>query len=108
MNPSTGARDSGSVDTRQVANSAAVIHPLLTWFCRCSRVTSNAGQLDPAIKHKRKEERLPLSSTTTFFVFQRTVSLFFFLFLAVEKEAEKQRDIVRDDVGCTGVTRLAL
>jgi hypothetical protein len=107
MNPSTEARDSGSVDTRQVANSAAVIHPLVTWFCRCSRVTSNAGQLDPAIKHKRKEERLPLSSTTTFFVFQRTVS-FFFLFLAVEKEAEKQRDIMRDDVGCTGVIGLAL
>jgi hypothetical protein len=88
MNPSAGARDSRPTGTRQVANYAAVIHPLLTRFCRCSQVTSNIGQLSPTIRHKGKEERLPVSSTTTFFVFQRIVFLFF-LFSAVGKEAEK-------------------
>jgi hypothetical protein len=89
MNPLAGVRDSGPVGTRQVANSIAVIHPLVMKFCRCSQVTFDVGQLDPAIRHKRKEERLPVSSTTTFFVFQRTISLFFFLFSAIGKEAEK-------------------
>jgi hypothetical protein len=76
-------------------------------FCRCSQVTSDTGQLDPTIRHKRKEERLPVSSTTTFFVFQRTVSLFF-LFPVIGKEVEKWRDIMWEDVGCAGVTRPAL
>jgi hypothetical protein len=107
MNPSVGARDSGPVGTRQVANSAIVVYPLLVRFCRYSQVTSNVGQLDSTIRHKRKEERLPVSSTTTFFVVQRTISLFF-LFLAVGKEVEKQRNIMQEDVGYAGVTRLAL
>jgi hypothetical protein len=37
---------------------------------------------------------------------QKIVSLFF-LFSAVGKEVEEQRDIMWEDVGCTGVTRLA-
>jgi hypothetical protein len=40
-------------------------------------------------------------------VFQRTVSLFS-LFSPIRKEAEEHRDIMWDDVGCAGVTRLAL
>jgi hypothetical protein len=88
MNPFAGARDIGPVGTRQVANSAAVIYPLLTRFCRYSRVTTDAGQHDSAMKHKKKEERLPVSPTTTFFVFQKMVSLFF-LFSPIAKEVEE-------------------
>jgi hypothetical protein len=40
-------------------------------------------------------------------VFQRTVSLFS-LFSAIGKEAEEQRDIMREDVGCARVTMPAL
>jgi hypothetical protein len=34
--------------------------------------------------------------------------LYFSLFSTIGKGAEELRDIVREDVGCTGVTRLAL
>jgi hypothetical protein len=36
MNPYTVAGDIGSTGTRKVANSAAIIYPLLTSFCRYS------------------------------------------------------------------------
>jgi hypothetical protein len=48
-------------------------------------VTSDIGQLDPAIRQKGKEKRLAVSSTTTFSVFQRIVSLI----SAIGKETEK-------------------
>jgi hypothetical protein len=51
---------------RQVANSTTVIYPLRTRFCWYLWVTSDAVQLDSSIRRKRKEERLPVSSTTTF------------------------------------------
>jgi hypothetical protein len=78
--PSAKARDLGLVGTRQVANSTAVILPIVMRFCRCSRVTSNASQLDPAIRHKRKEERLPVRSTTSFFCLSKNYISIFSLF----------------------------
>jgi hypothetical protein len=43
MNPYTGVGDTDPAGTREVANSAVVMYPLLTRFCKHSRVTSNAG-----------------------------------------------------------------
>jgi hypothetical protein len=54
MNPFAGAGDTGSTCMRQVANSATVIYPLCAWFCRYSWVTSDAGQLKPTKRRKRK------------------------------------------------------
>jgi hypothetical protein len=61
----------------------------------------------PHHKAQRERRKTSTSSTTTFFVYQRIVSPFS-LFLAVGKEAKKQRDIVQKDVCCTGVTKLAI
>jgi hypothetical protein len=55
MNPFAGAGDIGSTGTRQDANSTTVIYPLCIRFFRYSRVTPDAGQLDPAMRHERKE-----------------------------------------------------
>jgi steroid 5-alpha reductase family enzyme len=41
-------------------------------------------------------------------VFQDLFLYFLSLSLSIAKEAEEQRDIVWEDVGCTGVTRPAL
>jgi hypothetical protein len=76
--PLTRAGDAGSAGTRQVANSATVIYPLLTRFCRCSWVTSDTGQLNSAMIQDREDGHLPLSSTTTS-CFSRFVSIFFSL-----------------------------
>jgi hypothetical protein len=56
MNPSAGAGDIDLAGTREVANSAVIMYPLLTRFCRHSQVTSDEGQLDAAMRHKRKED----------------------------------------------------
>jgi hypothetical protein len=102
--PFVGVGDTWSTGTRQVANSIAIIYPLLIMFCRCSRVTSNAGQLDSAIRRKRKEGQLPVSSTATSCL-SRYVSLFFLSFFFNRREgAEEWRDIVWEDVGCVGAT----
>jgi hypothetical protein len=55
MNPSTEVGDTDPAGTREVANSTVVMYPLLTRFCRHSWVTSD-GQLDTAMRHKRKED----------------------------------------------------
>jgi hypothetical protein len=60
------------------------------------------------MEHIGKEEQLPISPTTTFFAFPKKMVLYFFHFLAVGKKVEEQRNIVREDVGCVGVTRPAL
>jgi hypothetical protein len=56
VNPSTGVGDTDPPGTIEVANSAIVMYPLLMRFCRHSRVTSNMGQLDTAMRNKRKED----------------------------------------------------
>jgi hypothetical protein len=56
MNPIARAGDTGPVGTREVANSDVVMYPLLMRFCRHSRVTSDAVQLDTTMRHKRKED----------------------------------------------------
>jgi hypothetical protein len=65
----------------------------LTRFCRYSWVTTDIGQPDSAMEHKRKEERLPVNPTTTFFVFSKKL-FHYFLFLAIGKGVEEQRDIM--------------
>jgi hypothetical protein len=56
MNPSAEAGDTNPADTSDVANSTVVMYPLLTRFCRHSRVTSTVGQLNATMRHKRKED----------------------------------------------------
>jgi hypothetical protein len=56
MNPSVGAGDTDPAGTREVANTVVVMYPLLTRFYRHSQVTSDAGQLDATMSHKRKED----------------------------------------------------
>jgi hypothetical protein len=56
MNPSVRAGDRDPTGTREVANSAIIMYPLLMRFCRQSRVTSDVGQLYAATRHKRKED----------------------------------------------------
>jgi hypothetical protein len=56
VNPSTGVGDTDPPGTIEVANSAIVMYPLLMRFCRHSRVTSNMGQLNTAMRNKRKED----------------------------------------------------
>jgi hypothetical protein len=81
MNRSTGAGDIGPIGTRQVANFTAVIYPLLMSSCRYTRVTSDVGQLDSAIKTQKERRTTPYKFNYYLVVFQRTVSLFS-LFLA--------------------------
>jgi hypothetical protein len=80
MNPFTGSGDIGPTGIRQVGISTAVIYPLLTRFSRYSQVTIDVGQPDSAMEHKRKEERLHVSPTTTFFVFIKKCFSIFSLF----------------------------
>jgi hypothetical protein len=54
------------------------------------------------------EGQPPVSTTTLSSSFQICFPWFFSLFSAIGKEAEEWWDIVREDVGCVGVTMLAL
>jgi hypothetical protein len=56
MNPSTRAGDADPAGTTKEANSIVVMYPLLTRFCRHTPVTSDMGQLDVVMRHKRKED----------------------------------------------------
>jgi hypothetical protein len=56
MNPSTRAGDADPAGTTKEANSIVVMYPLLTRFCRHTPVTSDMGQLDVIMRHKRKED----------------------------------------------------
>jgi hypothetical protein len=55
MNSSAEAGNTDPAGTREVANSAVIMYPLLMRFCRHSWVTSDVSQLDTAMRHKRKE-----------------------------------------------------
>jgi hypothetical protein len=80
MNPFAEAGDTRPAGTRQVANSTDVIYLLLRRFCRYSRMITDTGQPEFAMEHKRKEERLPINPTITFFVFPKNCLSVFFSF----------------------------
>jgi hypothetical protein len=71
-------------------------------------VISDAGQPDSTMEQK-EQERQPLVSTATLSSsFPICFPWFFSLFSAVGKEVEEWWDIMREDVGCEGVTTPAL
>jgi hypothetical protein len=69
---------------RQVANSATVIYPLRTRFCRYSQVTSDAGHLDPTMRCKMEGGTIPCKLNHYLLSFKICLSISFFLFSSRE------------------------
>jgi hypothetical protein len=69
-------------------------------FCRCSCKTSSAVQPNPPMDQKGRRDWHPLSSTTPSYFLDLFLSLSFSWVLG--KEAGRQWEIVREDVGCAG------
>jgi hypothetical protein len=71
-------------------------------------MVTNVGQHDSAMEQNEQEKQPPVSTTTFSNSFQICFPYFPLSVLVVGKEVEERWDIVREEVGCAGVTTLAL